>query len=72
MGKPGLQAMVVATDILGGGPVYRSIFVFDKITDPKPQMLFQVDHLLHGDAQISGYSTIMTKEVDVHPSIQAN
>jgi hypothetical protein len=69
MGKPTLQAVVVAREILGGGPVYRSIFVFDKITDPKPQLLFQIKHLLHGDAQISGYSTIMTKEVDVNSSI---
>ena len=69
LGKPSLQAMVVATDILGGGPVYRTIFVFDKITDPKPQLLFTVGHLLHGNARISGYSTIMTAEVDVNSSI---
>ncbi len=69
LGNPSLQAVVVATDILGGGPVYRDIFVFDKITDPKPQLLFQVNHLLHGNAQISGYSTVMTAQVDVHSSI---
>jgi hypothetical protein len=72
LGNPSLQAVVVATDILGGGPVYRDIFVFDKITDPKPQLLFQVNHLLHGNAQISGYSTVMTAQVDVHSSINTN
>jgi len=69
LGKPSLQAMVVAREILGGGPVYRSIFVFDKITDPKPQLLFQVGHLLKGEAQISGYSTILTAEVDLNSSL---
>jgi len=69
MGNTSLQAVVVATDILGGGPVYRSIFVFDRITDPHPQLLFQLDRLLHGNAQISGYSTVMTAQVDVHSSI---
>ena len=69
MGQPTLQAVVVAREILGGGPVYSDIFVFDKITDPHPQLLFQVNHLLQGNAQISGYSTIMTAQVDVNSSI---
>ncbi len=69
MGQPTLQAVVVAREILGGGPVYSDIFVFDKITDPHPQLLFQVNHLLQGNAQISGYSTIMTEQVDVNSSI---
>jgi len=66
LGNSSLQAVVVATEILGGGPVYRDIFVFDKITDPHPQLLFQVNRLLHGDAKISGYSTLMTAQVDVN------
>jgi hypothetical protein len=61
--------MVVAREILGGGPVFRSVFVFDNITASKPTLLFSVKHLLHGNAQISGYSTIMTSEVDVNSSI---
>jgi hypothetical protein len=69
LGNSSIQAVVVATDILGGGPVYRDVFVFDKITDPKPQLLWQVNHLLHGNAQISGYSTVMTKQVDINSSI---
>jgi hypothetical protein len=58
--------MVVAREIVGGGPTFRSVFVFDKITDPKPQLLFKVGHLLHGDARISGYSTLRTAEVDLN------
>ncbi len=69
LGKPSLQAMVVAREIIGGSPTFRSVFVFDKITDPKPQLLFKVGHLLNGDAQISVYSTILTKEVDINSSI---
>lgn len=69
LGKPSLQAVVVTREIVGGGPVFRSVFVFDKITDPKPQLLFKITHLLHGNAQISGYSTIMTAEADNKSSI---
>jgi hypothetical protein len=69
LGKPTLQAMVVAREILGGGPVFRSVFVFDNITAPQPKLLFKVEHLRHGDAQISGYSSIMTAEVDLNSTI---
>jgi hypothetical protein len=69
LGKPSLQAMVVARDILGGGPAYRDVFVFDNITAPHPQLLWQTNHLLHGDAKISAYSTVMTAQVDVNSSI---
>jgi hypothetical protein len=69
LGKPSLQAMVVTREIVGGGPVFRSVYVFDKITDPKPQLLFKVGHLRHGEAAISGYSTVMTGEVDLNSPI---
>jgi hypothetical protein len=72
LGKPTLQAMVVAHEIVSGGPLFRSVFVFDKITDPKPKLLFSVRHLLHGEAQISGYSTIMTAEVDLNSALNKN
>jgi hypothetical protein len=69
LGKPTLQAMVVAHEIVGGGPLFRSVFVFDNILADRPMLLFSVKHLLLGDAQISGYSTIMTAEVDLNSSI---
>jgi hypothetical protein len=40
--------MVVARQILGGGPLFRSVFVFDHILAAKPKLLFSVTHLLHG------------------------
>ena len=69
LGQPSQQAVVVARDILGGGPVYRDVFVFDKINDPHPQLLWHESRLLHGDAKISGYNTVMTAQVDVNSSI---
>lgn len=64
LGRPGLQAMVLAREILGGGPTYRSVFVFDNITSAQPKLLFKLENMLNGDAQISNYSTIMTAEAD--------
>ncbi len=71
LGKPGLQAMVVAHEIVGGGPLFRSVFIFDAITTSKPTLLFSVTHMLHGDAQLSGYSTILTAEVDSNSPLNA-
>jgi hypothetical protein len=67
--RPGLQAMVVAREIVGGGPLFRSVFIFDNITAQEPKLLFKVEHMLHGDARISGYNTIMTAEVDTSSAL---
>ena len=67
--KPTLQAMVVATEVIGGGPTFRSVFVYDNITASQPHLLFTWRHLLLGEARISGYNTIMTVEVDLHSSL---
>jgi hypothetical protein len=69
LGKPSLQAVVVAQQVIGGGPAFRSVFVFDDIMAATPKLLFKVEHLLHGDARISGYSSIMTAEVDLNSVI---
>jgi hypothetical protein len=69
LGNNSTQAMVVARDFLGGGPVYRDVFVFDNINASHPQLLWQISRLLHGDAKISGYSTVMTSQVVVNSSI---
>lgn len=69
LGNDSLQAVVVARDILGGGPLYRDVFVFDNVTAAHPQLLWHESRLLHGDAKISGYNTIMTAQVDVNSSI---
>lgn len=69
LGSNSLQALVVARDILGGGPVYRDVFVFDKVNAPHPQLVWHESRLLHGDAKISGYNTVMTAQVDVNSII---
>jgi hypothetical protein len=69
LGNNSLQAVVVARDILGGGPVYRDVFVFDNINASHPQLLWHESRLLHGDAKISGYNTVMTSQVDANSSI---
>jgi hypothetical protein len=69
LGKSSMQAVVVARDILGGGPVYRDVFVFDNINAAQPQLLWHESSLLHGDAKISGYNTVMTAQVDANSSI---
>jgi hypothetical protein len=69
LGKPTLQAVVVAHQVIGGGPAFRSVFVFDDIMAATPKLLFKVEHLLYGDARISGYSSIMTAEVDLNSAI---
>jgi hypothetical protein len=69
LGRPSIQAVVTAQLIVGGGPTIRSIFVFDRITDAQPKLLFKVERLYKGYAGISNYSTIMTAEVDSNSSI---
>lgn len=75
MGVTKVQAMIVANTSNSGSPGYRSVFVFDNIpggkpvTGLKPQLLFKAENLLLGDAKVSGYSTIMTAEVDPNSSI---
>src|SRR5579884_204744 len=69
LGKPSIQAVVTAQLIVGGGPTIRSVFVFDKITDPQPKLLFKVERLYQGYANISNYNTLMTAEVDANSSI---
>jgi hypothetical protein len=34
--------MVVGREIVGGGPTFRSVFVFDHITDARPPLLFEL------------------------------
>ena len=45
------------------------MFVFDHILAARPTLLFSVKHLLLGGAQISGYSTLMTAEVDPNSAL---
>jgi hypothetical protein len=53
LGRPGLQAMVVAREILGGGPTYRSVFVFDNITSAQPELLFKHENMLNHEWHVT-------------------
>ncbi|MBV9229702.1 MAG: hypothetical protein JOZ18_10350 [Chloroflexi bacterium] len=61
-GNSTLQALVkVRAEGLGAN---LDVYVYNKITDPDPQQVFRLQNLLHGDARISGYNTLLTAEVD--------
>lgn len=66
-GNPSLQALV---------PVYHTdgsqiidIYIYDQITSAHPVRLFMLQGLYRGGAMISGYSTIMTSQVDRHSAV---
>ena len=42
------------------------VYVFQDITSAKPMQIFKLPDLVKGNAMISGYSTVMTAEVDVN------
>lgn len=69
-GLPTLQAVV---------PVYHTdgsfivdVYVYDNILTAHPMQLFKLTGLLHGSAGISGYSTLLTQEVDKNSTVNAN
>ncbi|HZU03170.1 MAG TPA: Gmad2 immunoglobulin-like domain-containing protein [Ktedonobacteraceae bacterium] len=57
-----LQALILV-GYSGTGHIV-DVYVYNNITDPKPQQLFKLQGLYKGDAKISGYNTILTAEVD--------
>jgi hypothetical protein len=66
-GDPQLEAVlpVYHTD----GSQLVDVYVYDKITSARPVQLFKVNELLRGGAMISGYSTLLTAQVDPNSSI---
>lgn len=70
MGNTSLQAMVTVRS--NGSGAFLDVYVFNKITDPNPQLLFKLLHLDRGDAKISGYNTVVTSEVDTASSVNVN
>ncbi len=57
-----LQALVLVG--YSGTGLIVDVYVYNNITDPHPQQLFKLQGLYKGNAKISGYSTILTAEVD--------
>src|SRR5207253_1199020 len=47
------------------------IYVFNTITSAHPKQIFKLAGLVKGEASISGYSTMMTAEVDKNSTLNA-
>ena len=76
VGTPSFANMKGNTSLQALVPVYHTdgsqivdIFVYDQITSPHPVQLFKLQSLYRGGAFISGYSTILTAQVDRNSSV---
>ena len=67
MGVSSLQTLITAQR----GDQTVDVLVFNNITATSPSLIYQMKGLLKGDAKISAISTLMTKEVDQHSSLNA-
>jgi hypothetical protein len=67
MDTPALQALVKVRHT--GTDALLDVYVFTNITNAHPKQLFKLAGLVKGDARISGYSTIMTAEVDPNSAL---
>ncbi len=76
VGTPSFANMKGNTSLQALVPVYHTdgsqivdIYVYDQITDAHPVQLFKLQGLYRGGAIISGYSTILTAQVDPNSSV---
>src|SRR5216683_1255949 len=67
MNTPALQALVTVR--YTGTDARLDVYVFNNITSAHPKQIFKLAGLVKGNARISGYSTVMTAEVDKNSSI---
>jgi len=67
MGTPTLQALITVDK--GGAGAILDVYMYNNITDANPTPLFKLQNLIFGDAKISAYNTVLTKEVDQNSSI---
>lgn len=67
-GNDTLQALV-EVDYNGASGGVKDIYVYDQITGPAPTKILELKALYQGDARISGYNTVITREVDWNSSI---
>ncbi len=67
IGNSSLQAVIgVRSHSIGG---FLTVYVYNNITAKKPAQLFKLEHLNQGNVKISGYSTLLTVEIDTGSSI---
>jgi hypothetical protein len=76
VGKPSFANMKGDTSLQALVPVYHTdgsqradVYVYDRITSAHPVQLFALRGLYRGGATISGYSTILTTQVDRNSSV---
>jgi len=62
LGIPTLQAVIMVRHT--GSDAMLDIFVYSTITAPHPTVIFSSKGLLHGDAKISNYNTLLTAQED--------
>src|SRR5579884_2036292 len=67
MGISALQTVVTVRHT--GSDHVLDVSIYNNITNSKPTLLFALRGLLHGDAKISGYNTLLTGQADLHSSI---
>lgn len=69
VGNPTLQALVTVRHRNANSTL--DVYVFDQITNAKPQQLFKMASLIKGDAKISVYNSVLTAEVDRNSFVNA-
>ncbi|GLV57411.1 hypothetical protein KDH_42470 [Dictyobacter sp. S3.2.2.5] len=62
MGKVDLQALVTVR--YAGAGHMLDVHVYNNITNPKPDGIFQLTNLYNGEARISAYNTLLTSEAN--------
>lgn len=67
---PSFQALVTVR--YTGSDAKLDVYVFTNIANIKPTQIFQLTGLMKGQAKISGYSTVMTAEVDKNSIVNKN
>lgn len=67
IGTTELQAVVIVRH--AGSDRVLDVSLYNDITNSHPTLMFALDGLLHGDAKISGYSTLLTGQADPHSSL---
>lgn len=67
MGTTAQQALIKVR--YTGTDAKLDVYVFNNITSAQPTQIFKLTGLIKGDAKISGYSSVMTGEVDSNSSI---
>ena len=67
LGSSSLQALVTVRHSDANSTL--DVYVFDRITSDHPTQLFSLSGLIKGEAKISGYSSVLTAQVDPNSAV---